>query len=95
MECAIKLAIAIKEEIMTKNFVSFFPKPCDPFDNDTMEAEEGEGSSKDTVGCTIRLGVHYTYKPSRGSTAVARKVFAKAQVVTEQSLREMGTPSDE
>lgn len=95
VECAVKLAISIKEEIVTKNFVSSFPRSCDPFDNDTMEAEEGEGTSEDIVGCTIRLGMQYTYRPSKESTAVARKVFAKAQVVTEGSLREMGTPSDE
>lgn len=95
MECTIKLAVSMKEEIVTKNFGSYFPKSRDPFDKDTMDVEEGEGTSKDNVGCTTRLGIHYTYKPSKESKAVARKVFAKAQVVTERSLRDMGTPSNE
>lgn len=89
IESALNLAISIKEGVMTKNFVSHYPERRDAFDGATMEAEEGEGSSKDTVGCTTRLGMHFTYKPSRGNSAVAIKVFVKAQVVTSKALRDM------
>lgn len=93
MQYAVKLATAIREEVVTKNFVSYFPMRREPFDKATMEADEGEGSPNDTVACTTRLGLHFTYKPTKESTTVAKKVFMKAQVVTARALKEMATPS--
>lgn len=95
MTCAFKLASTLKEDVVTKNFVSYYPLEGDRFNEQTMVVEDEEAGLEEFVGCTTRLGMEYTCKPARENTAKLTKSFVKAQVVATSAVKEMVPDSEQ